>query len=310
MPFYVSDYLSDTTHLTTEEHGAYLLLIMAYWKRGSALPDDDEYLRRICKLTNKKYTTVKLSVFKLFELKDGFWTHKRLEKEILKSCKRSTDAQRARNARTTVVQRGNNGRSTSHSKSKSTSNSTEYSSYLTTFGKKALSARQEQVLASEPPGELFGEPNPVPDPAHPSDNAVAAPQQEMTEKTVLYRRAMEVMGKGSGGIITKALKLNRNDAGAVLAMVEVAAKAADPKAYMGAILKNGNNRNNRAEIERKQIAEFVWTETDRPLQDENGFYILSKVDGIRKLRLPHQRTLDQKYELDQRKLDRHETIDF
>lgn len=307
MPFYVSDYLSDTTHLTTEEHGAYLLLIMAYWKRGSALPDDDEYLRRICKLTNKKYTTVKLSVFKLFELKDGFWTHKRLEKEILKSCKRSTDAQRARNARTTVVQRGNNGRSTSHSKSKDTS-------YLTTFGKKTPPASQDpqfwQSGDSEPPEILVEEPNPVSDPAHPSDNAVAAPQQEMTEKTVLYRRAMEVMGKGSGGIITKALKLNRNDAGAVLAMVEGAAKAADPKAYMGAILKNGSNRNNRAEIERKQVTEFVWTETDRPLQDENGFYILSKVDGIRKLRLPHQRTLDQKYELDQRKLDRHETIDF
>lgn len=311
MPFYVSDYLSDTTHLTTMEHGAYLLLILAYWKRGSALPEDDEYLRRICKLSRKNYTTVKESVFQLFELRDGFWTHKRLEKEILKSCKRSTDAQRARNARTTVVQRGHNGRSTSHSKSTLTSNSTsEEASYLTTFGKKAPPARQKLDLAPEPPKELFGEPNPVPDPAHPSESVIAAPQQEPDEKTVLYRRAAEVLGKGAGGIITRALKLNRSDAGAVLAMVEGAAKAADPKAYMGAVLRNGRDRNNQSEIERRQVAEFVWTETTRPSQDENGFYIRSKVDPARKLRLPHQRTLDQKYELDQRKLERRETIDF
>ena len=51
MPLYIADYLADTAHLRAPESGAYLHLIMHYWRRGS-LPDNDRQLATIAKMTD------------------------------------------------------------------------------------------------------------------------------------------------------------------------------------------------------------------------------------------------------------------
>lgn len=69
MPMFWDAYLADTTHLTTEEHGAYLLLLAAMWRRDGSVPDDDRDNARIVGLTKARWMKVKarLSEFLIFE---------------------------------------------------------------------------------------------------------------------------------------------------------------------------------------------------------------------------------------------------
>lgn len=59
MPFFVDAYLGDTMHLTTEEHGAYMLLLMSMWRHSGAIPDDDADNSRICRMTVDAYKATK-----------------------------------------------------------------------------------------------------------------------------------------------------------------------------------------------------------------------------------------------------------
>lgn len=87
MPLFIGDYLADTTRLTTEQHGAYLLLIMDYWRNG-APPDDDQILCSITKINAKDFKRIKPSVMSLFRLTDGVWKHKRIDEELAESASR------------------------------------------------------------------------------------------------------------------------------------------------------------------------------------------------------------------------------
>lgn len=82
MPLYVADYLADAAHLSTVEHGAYLLLIMTYWQRGEALPDDDRKLARITRLEPRSWAKIKPVISDFFEVSDGKYLHGRIEREL------------------------------------------------------------------------------------------------------------------------------------------------------------------------------------------------------------------------------------
>lgn len=79
MPFYTDAYLADTTHLSTEEHGAYLLLLLWMWRQnGSMLPAKDAELARICGLSVKRWKTVRPVLERFFTITAEGWQQKRL----------------------------------------------------------------------------------------------------------------------------------------------------------------------------------------------------------------------------------------
>ncbi|HVU07828.1 MAG TPA: DUF1376 domain-containing protein [Verrucomicrobiae bacterium] len=87
MPLYIGDYLKDTMHLTPEQHGIYDLLLMNYWIRGEALPDDDEYLARVTKSSLTAWHSHRPVIGKFFAIGQGRWTHERTEQELDKARK-------------------------------------------------------------------------------------------------------------------------------------------------------------------------------------------------------------------------------
>ena len=92
MPFYFGDYLSDTMHLTTEQHGAYLLLLMACWKLGGALPNDDEQLATITRLPIERWRKLRPVIQKFWSVTQRTWTQKRLSLELSSALRRKRSA--------------------------------------------------------------------------------------------------------------------------------------------------------------------------------------------------------------------------
>lgn len=123
MPLYIADYLADAAHLSTVEHGAYLLLIMTYWQRGQPLPADDRKLARIVRMTEDEWMEIRETIADFFVFVDGELVHGRIEAELRKVREKSDKARQAGKKSAAVrrpegpekqtdVQRTFNGRST------------------------------------------------------------------------------------------------------------------------------------------------------------------------------------------------------
>lgn len=109
MPLYIADYLADAAHLTTIEHGAYMLLIMNYWQRGKPLDNSNGRLANVARTSNEEWTKIEPVLREFFEIDGDQWTHKRIERELEHFRSKSDKAKAAGKA---SAQRRSNGRST------------------------------------------------------------------------------------------------------------------------------------------------------------------------------------------------------
>lgn len=89
MQLYVADYLGDTRHLTTEQHGAYLLLLMTMWRSAGRLPNDDKKLARIAGTTPSRWAKIAPEVMEFFSIEGAEITNARLSRELEKAQEKS-----------------------------------------------------------------------------------------------------------------------------------------------------------------------------------------------------------------------------
>ena len=99
-PLWTDAYLGDTRHLTTTEHGAYLLLLITAWRTPNcAIPNDDLFLRASAG-NPKNWSTIKPRVLAFFTLgDDGMLSQKRQLCERIRVVNRHNKASLAANAK-------------------------------------------------------------------------------------------------------------------------------------------------------------------------------------------------------------------
>lgn len=89
MQLYVADYMADTRHLTCEQDGAYMRLLMAMWRSGGSLAADHAQLARIVGLSASRWIKIREDIMAFFDESDGFITQGRLAREYRKAEEKS-----------------------------------------------------------------------------------------------------------------------------------------------------------------------------------------------------------------------------
>jgi uncharacterized protein YdaU (DUF1376 family) len=81
MMLWTDAYLGDTKHLTTTEHGAYLLILMAMWRAGGKLPNDERRLATTAGLRIDHWRRMASTIMAFMTIEGEFITQKRLRTE-------------------------------------------------------------------------------------------------------------------------------------------------------------------------------------------------------------------------------------
>lgn len=96
LPLFGDAYMADTRHLTLQEHGAYLLMLIIAWQSPECrLPDDDKRIAQMLGITLTRWEKIKPVVSPFWKIGGGFWTQQRLKKERSFVEKRRRDSKSA-----------------------------------------------------------------------------------------------------------------------------------------------------------------------------------------------------------------------
>ena len=90
MPWHIAEYLADTMHLSTLEHGAYLLLLAHGWRNDGMIAVNERVLAGVTRMTVDQWRTIKPTMERFFTSTNHpalgpCWFQKRQVEEIRKA---------------------------------------------------------------------------------------------------------------------------------------------------------------------------------------------------------------------------------
>ena len=110
LPLKTDALIADTTHMSAEEMGVYVRLLVAMWRHGAQLPDTPRELARIGGVTLRRWNQISERVMRPMTVGGGRVTQKRLSSTWL-------EVQKLREVRVTAaVKRWGNSHAIKHTK--------------------------------------------------------------------------------------------------------------------------------------------------------------------------------------------------
>lgn len=209
MPIHIGDYHRDTGHLRATEHGAYLLLMFHYWSTGG-LPDNDDHLATIARLSRGEWKKIKPTLQAFF--KDG-WKHGRIDYDLEKARNISDAAREAGKA---------SGRSRSVKPPLNERSSTVQPTLLP-----SNHSKKDAADAASPKLSLVPEPPPM--------------TRAELEKSY-FDRGKQILGRNAGGMLTKLIAA-RGSLELARATIEISSDKQDPREYIGAVIRSRDPTN-------------------------------------------------------------------
>jgi uncharacterized protein YdaU (DUF1376 family) len=203
LPLWTDAYLADLhPKLTLEEHGCMILLMQFAWRSpGCKLQDNNKSISRMLGVTKKRWVDrLRPTILTLWESKNGFLFQKRLSKE------HQFVSSRVQN----LSERGRKGGEA-----------------------KALKQKETGLLELEIKQPLSLAPTPTPTPT-PKEEPTNVGRGVAPEKA-LFDLGKSVLGKGSGGLITK-LRRCKGD-GDAFEIIKQAAGKSDPTEWVAGVLR-------------------------------------------------------------------------
>jgi uncharacterized protein YdaU (DUF1376 family) len=129
MPLYVGDYLAETQLFTTEQHGAYNLIRMAYWDNRGPIPDDDVVLAAITRAPVSRWKKIKRLVLSKFESRDGELHNSDLDALLERATKLQVEAsEKGKKGARARWSDGQNGNAPANAPANATGNAPAYAS--------------------------------------------------------------------------------------------------------------------------------------------------------------------------------------